>query len=434
MHRIAALALVALAVACYAGADAPVEPTPTPSSDLRILGGAVECDGCSQLEFSIGGPDLQWVTSASFVNSDDPRRVLRAQIELRRFTGDSGVVLQARASFSESAPIGDYDLELLTPGRPGSVGAMRVERALRVTRVTPPGPVPPGPPVPPVPPGPPVPPAPPLPSGNLRISVAMGGADLDSRFHARSSGCDQYYEICYGGDVSAGQPLQLRLPATAYSFTLADVAPNCVVTSPNPATVTVVADSTVELAYAVSCVALGFVEVSVPVSGSDVQEDFTVSCTVGDCGYTPMRAPGPLRLTLAPGAYLFTLPSWSLQPNCQVSGPSTLAVQVSSGATARISFPVSCLPFGEIRVSVNAADPSHTYRVQYPAGCDDYYTPCATHGVRPGFPVSIRVPAGVYGLTLLDVPANCRVTSANPANVAVTSGTATELAFDIACP
>jgi hypothetical protein len=355
--------------------------------------------------------------------------VLRAQIELRRFTGDSGVVLQARASFSESVPIGEYDLELLTPGRPGSgVGSMTVERALRVTRAVPPTGLPPTSP-------PPVPPAPPLPSGTLRVSVTVDGADLDAQFRALSSGCDNYYyEACYGGDVSAGQPLQLRLPATTYSFTLADVAPNCVVTSPNPATVTVVADSTVELAYAVSCVALGFVEVSVPVSGGDVQEDFTVSCTVGDCGYTTMRAPGPLRLALAPGAYLFTLPSWSLQPNCQVSGPSTLAVQVSSGATARISFPVSCLPFGEIRVSVNAADPSHTYRVLYPAGCDDYYTPCATYAVRPGFPVSIRVPAGVYGLTLVDVPANCRVTSANPASVAVTSGAATELAFDIACP
>jgi hypothetical protein len=355
--------------------------------------------------------------------------VLRAQIELRRFTGDSGVVLQARASFSDSPPIGEYDLELLTPGRPGSAGAMRVERALRVTRVTPPGPVPPG---------PPVPPAPPLPSGNLRISVAMGGADLDSRFEARSSVCDvgnvDYYGVGYCGDVSAGQPLQLRLPAAAYTFTLADVAPNCVVTSPNPATVTVVADSTVQLAYAVSCVGPGFVEVSVPVSGSDVQLEFYVGCTVGDCGYTPMRAPGPLRLALAPGAYLFTLPSWSLQPNCQVSGPSTLAVQVSSGATARISFPVSCLPFGEIRVTVNAPDPSHVYSVQYPSGCDDYYVLCNSLGVVPGFPASIRVPAGAYGLTLFNVPANCRVTSQNPASVTVASGAVTDLAFDVACP
>jgi hypothetical protein len=427
-----ALTLLVLATACYQGAEAPVGPTTAPSNDLRILGGTVECDGCNQLEFTIGGPDLQWATSASFVNSDDRRIVPRAKVELRRFTGDSGVVLQARASFIDSVPIGEYDLELLTPGRPGSgVGSMTVERALRVTRAVPPTGLPPTSP----PPVPPVPPVPPLPSGTLRVSVTVDGADLDAQFRALSSGCDNYYyEACFGGDVSAGQPLQLRLPATAYQFVLRDVAPNCVVTSPNPSTVTVVADSTSELAFAVRCVQLGFVEVLVPVTGSDMQQDFTVSCTVGDCGYTSGRAPGPLRLALAPGAYLFTLPSSSLQPNCQVSGPSTVAAQVSSGATARISFPVTCLPFGEIRVTVNALDPSHVYRVQYPAGCDNYYVWCNDLGVVPGFPASIRVAAGAYGLTLLDVPANCRVTSPNPASVAVTSGARTDLVFDVACP
>jgi len=432
MHRTAALTLLALAAACYEGADAPVEPTPRQSNELRILGGAVECDACSQLEFTIGGPDLQWVTSASFVGSDDPRVVPRASIELRRFTGDSGVVLQARARFIDSMPLGDYDLVLLTPGRPGDATSMTVERAVRVTRNAPPtpGPVPPG----PVPPGPPVPPTPPLPSGTLRISVTVGGADLDSRFLARSSGCDDYYGDCYVNEVSIDQPLQLRLPASAYSFSLAEVASNCTVTSANPAEVTVVADSTSELAFTISCVPLGFVEVSVPVSGSDVQDEFMVGCLVGGCPYTSLRAPGPVRLALGPGAYLITLPSWSLRSNCRVDGPDVLAIQVTSGATAQLSFPVTCLPFGEIRVSVNAADPSHAYRVQYPVGCDDYYITCNSQVVRAGSPASIRVPAGVLGLTLFDVPMNCRVTGANPASVTVASGAVTELVFDVACP
>lgn len=425
MHRIAALTLVALAVACYKGADAPVEPTPAPSNEPRILGGTVECNGCSQLEFSIGGPDLQWVTSASFVSSDDPPRVLRAQIELRRFTGDSGVVLQARASFISSSPLGDYDLELLTPGRPGSAGAMRVERALRVTGVAPPAPVPPG---------TPVPPAPPLPSGNLRISVTVDGADLDSRFLARSSGCDEYYDLCFSGEVSVGSPLQLRLPASAYRFRLFDVAPNCTVTSTIPADVTIVADSTSELTFAVRCLQLGFVEVLVPVTGSDVQDEFIVECFAGDCPYGGLRAPGPLRLALAPGAYQISLPSRNLQANCSVLGADVIAVQVTSGATAQISFPVTCLPFGEIRVTVNAPTPGHVYRVHYPEGCDNYYVLCNSLGVVSGSVASIRVPAGAYGLSLLDLPTNCRVTSANPANVTVTSGTATDLVFDIACP
>jgi hypothetical protein len=140
-----------------------------------------------------------------------------------------------------------------------------------------------------------------------------------------------------------------------------------------------------------------------------------------------------VQLSLAPGAYLITLAASSLRANCRVSGPEIIAVQVASGTTARISFSVDCVPFGEIRVSVNAPTPRHAYRVTYPPGCSDYYGPCNSVGVSPGLPASIRVPAGIYALTLVDIPANCRVTEPNPANVTVTSGAATDLVFDVAC-
>jgi hypothetical protein len=42
MRRTLAPTLLALSLACYQGADAPVDPTSAPSNDLRILGGAVE--------------------------------------------------------------------------------------------------------------------------------------------------------------------------------------------------------------------------------------------------------------------------------------------------------------------------------------------------------------------------------------------------------
>jgi hypothetical protein len=44
-----------------------------------------------------------------------------------------------------------------------------------------------------------------------------------------------------------------------------------------------------------------------------------------------------------------------------------------------------------------------------------------------------RVPAGGYALTLLDIPANCRVTGPNPASVAVTWGASTDLSFFVTC-
>jgi hypothetical protein len=435
MRRTLALTLLVLASGCYDSVAAPADSTAAPRNDLRILGGAVECAGCSELDFTIGGPSLQWVTAASFVSSSDHRIALPARIELRRVTGDSGIVLQARAVFTGSLTIGAYDLTLLTPGRPGGEASMMLVEALHVTRVAPPTqpPAPPGTPGTPGPQPPSEPPTPPPPSGTLRVTVSSSGLDRDFDFLVYTGSCEYYYGYgCYV--VSTVQPLEISLPATTYSFTLTDIAPNCHVTGPNPAAVIVVADSTRDLHFDVTCVAFGTVEVSVPVTGSDVPQYVYVDCAGGLCAYLAIQPPTPGVLRLTPGTYVLHVLPGSLPANCQAGGD--VAVQVTSGSMTRISLPVTCQPLGEIRVSLSAPNPLHVYRVQYPDGCDDYdyyYPTCSTLPLSSGSPAIFRVFSGIYTLKLLDVPANCRVTSANPASVAVNYGVRSELAFDVVC-
>ena len=439
MRHTPTLSLLVLALGCYDGAPAPSDPAPAPRNDLRILGGAVECDGCDELEFSIGGPDLQWVTGASFVSGDDQRVALPGRLELRRFTGDSGIVLQVHALFTGSPPIGVYDLMLLTPGRPGDAASMVLEEALRVTRVAPPTqpqepPTPPGPPEPPEPPGPPPPPWPPLPSGTLRVTVSTSGQDPDFDFRFFAGPCDDYYYYsdCFGGNVSTTQALELRLPATTYGFTLSGIAPNCQLSGANSGTVKIVADSTSELHLAVTCVALSIVEVSVPVTGSDVPEYIWVGCLRGGCPNIAIQPPGPVVMRLASGSYVLGVLSGSLPPNCTPSSaPRT--IEVWTGNTVQVTLPVTCQPLGEIHVVLNAPNPAHVYRVQFPDGCDNYYVTCYGSQLSAGSSATFRVFAGAYSLRLLDVPANCQVTSANPASVTVSYGVRSELAFDVTC-
>ena len=433
MRRTLAVTLLVLASGCYDSVAAPADSTPAPRNDLRILGGAAQCDGCDELDFSIGGPGLQWVTSASFVSSSDHRIALPARIELRRVTGDSGIVLQARALFTGSPPIGVYDLTLLTPGRPGGEASMMLAEALHVTRVAPPTqpPAPPGTPGTPGPQPPSEPPAPPPPSGTLRVIVASSGRDRDFDFQVYTGSCEYYNGYgCYA--VSTLQPLEISLAPTTYSFTLTDIAPNCQVTGVNPSTVTVVADSTRELHFDVTCIELGNVEVSVPVTGSDVPPYIYVDCAGGLCSYLAIQPPTPGVMRLMPGAYVIHVSPGSLPANCQAGGD--VAVQVTSGSTTQLALPITCQPLGEIRVTLNAPfrDVGY-YHVRYPDGCDGYYVACQTRRVSPVLPIIIREQAGSHTLRLVDVPSNCRVTSANPATVLVNYGVRSELAFDVVC-
>ena len=438
MNRVRLLTLLALALACYQGTEAPPEPTPTSRNDLRILGGALECDGCAELTFTIGGPDLQWVTGGAFVRSDDERVALPARMELRRFTGDSGVVLQAHAYFTGIAAVGEYNLSLLTPGRVSGPQSMRIQGAMRVTRAASPPtpPAPPGtpmPPAPPQPPTPPQPPAPPGPEGNLRVTMSASGVDIATSFHA-SLRCESYYS-CPGGSISSTRDLVLRLPAAAY---LVDFfAPsNCRATGASAVAAVVRPDSTTVVHFDVTCVAWGFVNLSVAASGSDLPLVFFVDCEgSADCQGTMVVAAGETkRLQLAPGLYYFRISPQSLPSNCRATGARDIEVVVGPGGTSTAALAVTCDPFGEIHVSVTAADPNRAYRVAFPAECDDYYFACGYYPLQPGAPATIRVPPGTYALRLVDVPTTCHVTTPNPASVAVTSAVRSELVFDIACP
>jgi len=177
--RLFQVGLCAILVAACHDAPDPSEPAPITESP-HVLHGPIVCDSCATVEFSIAGPDLTGVLGATFVSPGTPPDTLSATIELRRFTGDSGVTLTSKAAFTGPVAPGVYDLWLATPGRNLPSERLVIPSALRVVRGWSPG----GPPAPPVdtshsPGGDPPPTKPPPPPshgvGKVRVVVSSTG-------------------------------------------------------------------------------------------------------------------------------------------------------------------------------------------------------------------------------------------------------------------
>lgn len=115
--------------------------------------------------------------------------------------------------------------------------------------------------------------------------------------------------------------------------------------------------------------------------------------------------------------------------NCVM--PSQSQALVAAGDTVEILFAGTCTGMGTLAVTVETTGVDHDpdgYRL--------------TGGV-PGFPVNvttgtnqtaqIRVLPGRHSLTLVDVAANCDITSPNPVEAEVASGGTAEAAFRVGC-
>lgn len=424
-----ALTILLLTAACYSGADAPTSPEQTPRNDLRILGGLAECDACSELSFDIGGPDLSGVGGAAFVGRDAARTVLPATIELRRFTGDSGVVLQAHARFTGAVPTGEYDLQLLTPGRNLPAGRLEIPQALRVVRARQPAP---GDPVPPDstvnPPSPP-PPPPAQESGSLSVLVTVVGAPLDGELDIRAG--DQAYE------VAPNSRTNFVLPVGLNRVEIFQVWTNCSVTGTASRDVMVSIGATVEVEFTVTCAPFAYVQVAAAFSGAEPGSAPWASCEGGECNPGTLSVTGRTVLKVREGAHRIVL---NLPLNCQVSGSNPVDVMAAAGDTVRVDFTVSCVEFLvnlTVTTRTTGPVPSTPFRLSFGYdGCDDYWAgDCAVVALPgDGRSFSTTVPPGPSYFLLDTSMTACIVTSPNPVRPLLASGTSVTLTFEVTCP
>jgi hypothetical protein len=89
------------------------------------------------------------------------------------------------------------------------------------------------------------------PPGTVRITAPTSGTNRDAGYYVVSEPCDYYG--CTTQALPAGGFVEYTLVAGNYWFWLTDVAANCTINVPNPATVPVVSGMVTELVFPVSC-------------------------------------------------------------------------------------------------------------------------------------------------------------------------------------
>ena len=91
------------------------------------------------------------------------------------------------------------------------------------------------------------------PPGTVRITAPTSGTNRDAYYYVvNESVCDYYYG-CTTLELPAGGFVEYTLDPGNYVFRLTDVAANCTINVPNPATVPVVSGMVTELVFPVSC-------------------------------------------------------------------------------------------------------------------------------------------------------------------------------------
>ena len=257
-------------------------------------------------------------------------------------------------------------------------------------------------------------------SGAIRIVLTTIGADPDA---------DGYAVTLDGAaprTVGVNGTLVLRdLGTGAHSVTLAGLAANCTAGGENPRAVTVRAGDTLQVAFAVVCVAVtGTIEIKAATSGADVDPDgYTVQVDGGTTA--ALAVSGTTRFEgLSAGSHTVTLAGAAT--NCPVAADNPRTVSVTTGAvkrdTARTTFQIICVATTAV-IEVAAVT----------SGIDldpDGYTVQVDGGASRALAVSgtIRfegLGAGSHTVTMTGAAANCPIAPDNPRTVNVTTGAVT---------
>jgi Tol biopolymer transport system component len=233
-----------------------------------------------------------------------------------------------------------------------------------------------------------------------------------------------------------GQSDQVTLGGLApgdHSVGLSGVTGNCQVEGDNPRSVAFTAGASATAAFEVACDApppnAGTLRLTITTTGADPDLDGYVFTVDGEAAQpSGVNASATLdNLT----ASTHTVRLSSIAENCSLEGANPRSATVLAGATADVSFTITCsATTGTIQVNVttsgSAPDPDG-YVARLDGGASEQ--PIATSGT-----VSFAsVPAGDHTVALTDVTANCSVAEEASRSVIVAVGASSEVSFVVTC-
>jgi hypothetical protein len=253
------------------------------------------------------------------------------------------------------------------------------------------------------------------PVGAVRLIVATTGADADTAYWPYIDGVAAMTAI-----ASNASTLLSNVEVGPHVIELTDVAANCAVNGPNPATVTVTAGVTTDLHFAVTCLGNGTVHMTVSTTGADIPATYGAGAAGS---YVALPANGTGSLTLPPGSQVVRL---FVPANCNVTS-NDVPVTVISGATVDVAFKVGCVADGVLRVTVTTTGAGFGGFRLYSDFSESYRT------VSENGTSTLRMTPGIHHVYLIVLQGNCHVSSPSSVTVTIVSGDTADVAFHVSC-
>lgn len=294
-------------------------------------------------------------------------------------------------------------------------------------------------------------------SNPQEVSITVGGAVRDTaqvsfavnctattgavRVAATTTG--QSPDPVYAVRIDGGAPTALpsgvgvvitHLGAGSHSILLDDVASNCEVSDPNPATTEVSVGDTANVEFDVACTLVprtSGADVIVTTTGENPDDAYYLSvCSGSDlyCYYALwagwVSSNGTIEIELPADSYYYYF--WDVAENCS-GGPMSGTFSVLSGQVTTVPVNLTCVAAGTVVVSAptTGVDVDASYWVSV----DGIYK----SGLTSGSSVSLTLLAGTRVIGLEDIAPNCTVSGSNPTSVNVVAGAITYVNFPVSC-
>ena len=198
-------------------------------------------------------------------------------------------------------------------------------------------------------------------TGRIEVAVTTTGADLDPNGYAVAVRGNVVGTIAVNGTLTIGS----LLPGD-YEVGIQGVAGNCTAGAPppNPRTVTVTSGATTAAAFAVTCIALGAVNVTATTTGVDLDPNGYIVYLNGPGGASGSVATNGTTafFQLLPGDYQMTVSGVTL--NCDLAGQNPRPVTVASGATAQVTLAVVCATAAQLAIAATVNSNTDVYLVR----------------------------------------------------------------------
>jgi Tol biopolymer transport system component len=186
-------------------------------------------------------------------------------------------------------------------------------------------------------------------SGNIQLLVSTTGEDLDTdgyTVYAEGAGSSQWMRV-----VTNGTSQFSALNPGEYTVGIYSVAGNCTIDGMQPANiastrkVNVQAQTTTQVALAITCVRSGMLNVTTRTTGVATDADGYVMSdqySFHSAVYHSVSANETVTITaLIPGQFILTLNG--VAPNCALVGPNPRTIDVEAGKTASVTFEITCI-------------------------------------------------------------------------------------------